>query len=322
MGQAEFAWTGMIPVTKRKIVSKPARTALVLLLVLLAASIFSFSCTFNAGPPGKPGDWGDSGKPSDGKEQELKAFFIDVGQGDSCLIRARTGDGQEFTLLVDAGPAGAGDEVVDFLKEAGVRKIDHLVFTHPHEDHIGGGKAVLDAFDVGNVYMPRTSHTTNTYEQLLLAIESKGLTVTEARAGKVILEKDEFKAEFLGPMKSYENLNDCSAVMSLTFGEKVLLLMGDAEEQAEKDMFEAGLIPDAEVLKAGHHGASTSTTGEFLGVSRPSIAVISVGPNPYGHPSKAVLDQLERAGVKVYRTDLHGTVEIVIRGDRLSVSTR
>lgn len=312
----------MIPVTKRKLVSKAARAVLVFLVVLLAASVFSSSCTLAPSPPARPGDRGDAGKPPAGKQPELKAFFIDVGQGDSCLIIARTGDDQEITLLVDAGPTRAGDEVVDFLREAGVKKIDHLVFTHPHEDHIGGGKAVLDAFEVGKVYMPRTSHTTDAYEQLLLAIESKGLTVTEARAGKVILEEKEFKVEFLGPMKSYEDLNDCSAVMSLTFGEKVLLLMGDAEAQAEKDMLEAGIIPDADVLKVGHHGASSSTTGEFLKASRPSVAVISVGPNPYGHPSKTVLDRLERAGVKVYRTDLDGTVEVVIRGDRLDVSTR
>ncbi len=308
--------------TKRRLISKAARTALVLLVVLLAASIFSFSCTLAPSPPARPGDWGDSGKPPAGKQPELKAFFIDVGQGDSCLIIARTGDDREFTLLVDAGPGGAADEVVDFLKEVGVRKIDHLVFTHPHEDHIGGGKALLEAFEVGKVYMPRTTHTTEAYEELLLAIRSKGLTVTEARAGKVILEAKEFKAEFLGPAKSYEDLNDRSAVICVTFGERVLLFMGDAEAQAEDDMLQAGLIPDADVLKVGHHGSSSSTTGEFIRVSRPSIAVISVGPNPYGHPSKTVLDRLERAGVRVYRTDLHGTVEIVIRGDRLDVSTR
>lgn len=312
----------MIPVTKRKLISIPAGTALVLLAVLLAGSLFSFSCAPAPRPPAGPGDPGDSGKPPAGKQPELRAFFINVGQGDSCLIMARTGSGEEFTLLVDAGPAGASEGVVEFLREAGVTEIDYLVFTHPHEDHIGGGKAVLDAFEVGKVYMPKTSHTTGAYEQLLLTIESKGLTVTQVRAGKVILEEKDFEVEFLGPVKSYEDLNDCSAVMSLTFGKKVLLLMGDAEAQAEKDMLEAGIVPDADVLKVGHHGASTSTSGEFLKVSRPSVAVISVGPNPYGHPSKTVLDRLERAGVKVYRTDLHGTVEVVIKGDRLDVSTR
>jgi beta-lactamase superfamily II metal-dependent hydrolase len=135
---------------------------------------------------------------------------------------------------------------VTYISDLGVKKLDYVIFTHPHEDHIGGAPAVLKAFDVGQIYMPRTSHTTQAYEDLLNAIDAKGLTVTEAKAGTVLIDQADLKAAFIGPVKmTYEDLNDWSAVLSLKYGSKTFLFEGDASTTAEADMLVTGTVPDA-----------------------------------------------------------------------------
>jgi competence protein ComEC len=211
---------------------------------------------------------------------------------------------------------------VSYIKGLGVKKLDFVIFTHPHEDHIGGAVAVLTAFDIGQVYMPRTSHTTQTYENLLNAIDAKGLTVTEAKAGEVIIDQPSLKATFIGPVKAtYEDLNDWSAVLSLQYRDRTFLFEGDASSKAEGDMLAAKVVPDADVLKVGHHGSSTSTGTAFLQAVTPAVAIISVGAgNSYGHPAQSTLDRLTSAGAKVYRTDRNGTVVVTTDGSTLEVA--
>jgi len=251
-------------------------------------------------------------------EGTLAAHFLDVGQGDACLVVCP----DETVLLIDAGPSSAANVVVGYLRDLDIERIDHLVFTHPHADHIGSGAAVLEAFDVSNVYMPRTGHTSQTYENLLLAIKDEGLTVTEAKAGKVLFEKQNLKAEFIGPVKAYDDLNDWSAVIALTYGDRVFVFTGDAEAAAEADMLAAQLVPDGDCLKVGHHGSSTSSTKAFLQAISPEVAVICVGAdNRYGHPTAETLARLEAVGAEVYRTDQHGTVVVSTDGTSLEVET-
>jgi competence protein ComEC len=225
-------------------------------------------------------------------------------------------------MLIDAGPTAAGSSIVSYIKGLGVKKLDYVIFTHPHEDHIGGAVAVLTAFDVGHVYMPWTSHTTQTYENLLNAIDAKGPTVTEAKAGKVIIDQPGLKATFIGPVKAtYEDLNDWSAVLSLKYRDRTFLFEGDASSRAEGDMLAAKVVPDADVLKVGHHGSSSSTSSGFLKVVSPSTAIISVGAgNDYGHPAQSTLDRLASAGAKVYRTDKNGTISVSTDGSALDVA--
>lgn len=235
----------------------------------------------------------------------LQVQFIDVGQGDSTFITLP--DGQ--TVLVDGGPGGSAPEVLRVLREAGVKRIDHLVATHPHEDHIGGLDDVLRAFEVGAVYMPRKSHNTAAFESLLVAIADEGLKVTTARAGVGITSGEGFSVGFVSPVDDvYKEINDYSAAVKIMFGTTSLLVSGDLTAQSESRL---GSEVDVDLLKIAHHGSKGSSTSRFLDLASPKYAVISVGAdNSYGHPTAETLAKLAALGVDVYRTDVGGTITV------------
>lgn len=259
-------------------------------------------------------------RPTPPVKSDLIVRFLDVGQGDAIFITLPDGS----SMLIDAGTRAAGGGVVSTIEALGVKKIDYVVFTHPHEDHIGGAVAVLKAFDVGEVVMPRTSHTTQTYENLLDAIAAKDRAVTEAKAGKVIIDEENLKACLISPGKTFEELNDMSAVLALKYGDRTFVFEGDAGEEAEAAMTLSSSVqlPKADVLKVAHHGSASSSTKTFLELVSPSIAVISVGAdNDYGHPTRDAIDRLVAIGAKVYRTDQHGTITVTTDGTTLDVKT-
>jgi len=309
---------------------KPFRTFLgVLLVVILALGLTACGPKQQAGtpppqsPPTTPGPAPGptpSTPPTPGTPTvsgKLIAHFLDVGQGDSCFISLPDGK----TILIDAGTTASGTSIVDYIKGLDVTRLDYVIFTHPHEDHIGGGQAVLKAFEIGQIYMPRTSHTTQIYENLLLAIQAKGLTIAEAKTGTVLIDKQKLNASLISPGKAYPDLNDWSPVLVLKYDTKTLVFAGDASTTAEADMLAAQSVPDADVLKVGHHGSSTSTGRSFLRALTPSVAVISVGAgNSYGHPTQATLDRLSSVEAEVYRTDTNGTIIVSTDGSVLSVS--
>jgi beta-lactamase superfamily II metal-dependent hydrolase len=250
---------------------------------------------------------------------QLTVHFLDVGQGDSILIQFP----DDRAMLIDAGPDESGAPVVSYLKQQGVKRIDYLAATHPHADHIGGMAAVIREFDIGRVYMPKITHNTKLFEDLLLSVKKKGLKITPARAGLNIMEQDGLYASFLAPCGSgYERLNNYSAVVKIQYGSTSFILTGDAEEQSEKEMLAGGANLRADVLKVGHHGSSSSTTAAFLKSVSPGYAVISAGAgNQYGHPHQETLNKLTGAGVKIYRTDSDGTVIFLSDGQALTVKT-
>lgn len=243
----------------------------------------------------------------------LSVDFIDVGQGDSALI----GQSGHY-MLIDAGERDQADTVISYLKSQGVKRLDYVIGTHPHSDHIGGLAEVIEEFEIGAVILPGKEHTTKTYERLLTAIEGKGLKITVPRAGdQFAIGSSSF--QILSPGRDYEeDLNNWSVGLRLDYQDTSFVLCGDAEKTAEADMCASGLDLKADVLKLSHHGSGTSSSQEFMDQVDPEYGVISCGKNnDYGHPHKETMELLQSRGVKVYRTDLQGTIRAVSDGKKV-----
>ena len=249
--------------------------------------------------------------------QALVVSYIDVGQGDSILIQTP----QKKNILIDAGTSTYGPRIEQYLKSKGIDTIHVLIATHPHADHIGGMEHIINQFNIESVYMPKASTTTRTFENLLLAIQNKGLRINTARAGVVLDVDSSITARFVAPIsENYSDLNQFSAVLRITYKNVSFLFTGDAGQLSENEMIASGVNLRANVLKVGHHGSSTSTTHAFLNAVRPEIAIIPVGEsNRYGHPHQVVLDRLTQAGVRIFRTDTHGTIVISSDGTNIRI---
>ena len=254
-------------------------------------------------------------------EDRLVMHFIDVGQGDCTFIAANGA-----TMLVDCGEYAVSSDVISYLRSMGVTRLDYLIATHPHSDHMGGMGRIINAFDIGEVIVPHIPDeqlpTAVFYDKFLEGCESRGLRIQEAKAGTV-LELGRASAEIIAPAgERYEDINNYSVGLLITHGSNSFLLTGDAEAEAEADMLFSDRLRRVTLYKAGHHGGSRSSTKEFLELIKPQTAVISCGAeNPYGHPSDAVLERLGRYTDKIYRTDLCGSIVFESDGAKLSVRT-
>ena len=250
------------------------------------------------------------------KTGNLIAHFLDVGQGDSTFIELPNGE----TMLIDASVSGLGEGIESYINDCGYSKIDYLVATHPHADHIGSMAYIVENLDIGKIYMPNVSTTTRTFEKLLTAISEKGMKIQSAKAGMNILDNSNLDIDILAPVKIIEDdLNNCSVVLKITYNNNSFLFTGDAEK-VEFETINADM--SADVLKVPHHGSRTSTNKEFLERVNPQIAVISLGKdNEYGHPHKSTLKYLKEFGVTTYRTDKDATVIVTSDGNDISVDT-
>ncbi len=247
--------------------------------------------------------------------------YIDVAQGDSELIMLP----DKKTLLIDGGDVNTSDELVAFLKNEGIQKIDYMVATHPHADHIGGLDDVLNNFSVGTFFMPyipeKDVPTTKVYENLLDAVLNNGCETVRAEAGVTVCSGEDYNAVCLSPVnEKNDGLNNYSAVVKLTYKDTSYIFMGDAETQAETDILNSKADISADVIKIGHHGSYTSTSQDFLAQVNPKQAIISVGAdNRYGHPHDITLAKLN-GNCQIYRTDKVGTVTLGSDGAKINIS--
>jgi DNA internalization-related competence protein ComEC/Rec2 len=253
-----------------------------------------------------------------GSDGSLKVIFLDVGQGASQLLISPSGK----TMLIDAGNNDKESLMLDYLQKYNLTKLDIVIGTHPDADHIGGLDKVIDHFNIGKIYMPKVQSNTRTFESLLKSIKNKGLKVSTAKAGLQLQWDDKVTIQMIAPTKAYPDANDNSAVIHVSYGNTSFMLTGDAEAESEKGIIASGVNLQSDVLLVGHHGSKSSTSLDFLKKVKPQYAIIQSGKeNKYGHPHTVTLKLLKAQGIKIYRNDLNGTIEVTSDGARLQITS-
>ncbi|ENK0839544.1 MBL fold metallo-hydrolase [Clostridium botulinum] len=248
------------------------------------------------------------------KSNELKVHYIDVGQGDSILVQTK-----DKNILIDSGTRKSSDNLINYLKKQHIKKLDYVIATHPHEDHIGGMPKVIDEFEIGNFYAPKKTANTKIFKDMILQLKKKNLKINVAKKGISLDLSNDSSLDFLAPVKdNYENTNDYSAVIKLTHGNAKFLFTGDAEKASEKDILNSNVDLSSNVLKVGHHGSHSSSSKEFLDKVNPKMAIISCGKNnDYGHPHKETMKELNKRNIEVYRTDIDGNILLTSDGENI-----
>ncbi|ACO86159.1 ComEC/Rec2 family competence protein [Clostridium botulinum] len=248
------------------------------------------------------------------KSNELKVHYIDVGQGDSILVQTK-----DKNILIDAGTRKSSDSLISYLKQQHIKKLDYVIATHPHEDHIGGMPKVIEEFEISNFYAPKKTANTKIFKDMILQLKKKNLKINVAKKGISLDLSNNSSLDFLAPVKdNYENTNDSSAVVKLTHGNTKFLFTGDAEKTSEKDILNSNEDLSSNVLKIGHHGSHSSSSKEFLDKIDPKIAIISCGKNnDYGHPHKETMKELNKRNIEVYRTDIDGNIVLTSDGENI-----
>ena len=283
------------------------RTAMVLVLVLLCLSLTGcVTIRVESNPPAKVPE--NSGG--------LEVHYLDVGQADCILLQC---DGAN--MLIDGGNVEDSDLVVAYLLDQGVTTLDYVVNTHAHEDHVGGLPGVLAVFETRNVWCPVEEYSSNCFKDFVKYADQQELElVCPAPGSTVALGGAEVTV--LGPVKDDYDTNNSSIVLRVDYGTTAFLFTGDAEQEAESDILDAGFDVSATVLKVGHHGSNTSSGYRWLREVAPEYGIISCGvDNDYGHPHEEPLSRLRDADVELYRTDLQGHIVCTSDGKTVNFET-
>lgn len=273
-------------------------------------------CLFLAGCTGL-----DNEKTSNPAEQQttpqdlLRVHFIDVGQGDSILIESPN----EHYMLIDGGTQSAGQEVVEYLGNQNIDKLDYVVATHPDADHIGGLIPVLKNITIENFIDSGKAHTSKTYEEMLTLIQSKEISFDVAQSNERIPLDPELEISVLHADEKAQENNEASIVLKVEYDDVSFLLTADAGIATEEKMMATEDV-SATILKAGHHGSNTSSSLEFIEAVRPEATILSYGQdNTYGHPHFEVIEHLQEVGSKIYGTAEAGTIVVTTDGKRYNV---
>ena len=248
---------------------------------------------------------------------EVNFHFIDVGQGSCTLITSDYGN-----ILVDCGEKENYEHVTDYLENLKIKKIDYLIASHPHSDHIGCMYYIVNKFDIGKFFMPEIDEsdipTSVCYERLLESLDKKNVDSSYMKKGDAF-QLGEVECTALAPVEIIKgNLNSMSIILKVKYKDISLLLTGDAETDEEKTVLKSGSDISADILSIAHHGSRTSSSMTFLKAVSPQIAVISCAENnKYNHPHTETLDKLKKLGIEIYRTDIESDIIISTDGEKI-----
>ncbi|GIN61011.1 competence protein ComEC [Robertmurraya siralis] len=291
--------------------------SITVILILVGCNIQQPSSNFDKNPASANLDISSENQFPDG---ELNVHFLDVGQADATLFQVAEND-KQYVILIDSGDF-TGNEVVSYLEEAGLEKINIAIGTHPDADHIGQMDQVLNHFDVDEVWLSGNTSQSDTFQRVLMAISENNVDYVEPRMGESY-KLGPLQIDILYPQEISGKANEESISMKITYGEVSFVFTGDAEKKSEKEMIESGAQLQATFLQLGHHGSSTSTSEEFLQAVRPEVAIYSAGnDNSYGHPHEEVVSLIKNSGIALYGTDVDGTVIVTTDGKTYTIKTK
>ncbi len=247
------------------------------------------------------------------KDKHLSIEFLDVGQGDACFLKTSEGK----SVLVDAGSFGCGSDTL--LKNMGVLEIDDLILTHPHEDHFGNIRTILDNFSVKRISFNRSDYQATTYPDFIglfrYITDTLRIDTLILSSGRILPGYNNIEFLCLWPPNSasseqlQDSVNALSIVLKVIHGKSSTLFTGDINFGVESALLKSNSITQVTALKVAHHGSKTSSSYEFLRALSPLISIISVGRyNNYGHPEEETLNRISTSGSKLFRTDINGSV--------------
>lgn len=246
----------------------------------------------------------------------MTVHFIDVGQGDAILVQVN-----DKNLLIDSGPKESSSIFFNYLNSINIKKLDYILASHPHEDHIGNMYSVIKRYDIGEFYAPKITHTSKSFEKMVESLISKNkkINVFDINTTSIDLGENVNIIIYSPLLKDYgDNLNLYSTVFKIEYGNTSFLFTGDAEKTNEEDILNSNTSIRSDVLKIAHHGSSSSTSTAFFNAVSPYITVISVGKdNNYNHPTSKTLNLLNSRSNKIYRTDIDNTIVLISDGNNI-----
>ncbi len=257
------------------------------------------------------------------EQDEISVHFIDVGQGDCILI-----DTPEKDVLIDSGEAEYASRVIRYLHSYGITRLDHVIASHPHSDHMGGMSRIIASVDTGEFIMPQVPSDMipdlSFYADTLSVLDTKGIPLKYSVLGTRIDLCEGTYLEIIGPIGTgYNDLNSYSIIAKLTSGDRSFLFTGDMEKDAEYVLADSWLTDlNADVIKVPHHGSASSSSLGFLARVMPEYAVFSVGAdNNYGHPSTEVVTCYRALNCEILMTMYNGDIVFVTDGNDIRYIT-